>query len=80
MAQHVHHPLGNKLVHRRFSVAARITAAKDFPLDLMTRPLPSTVRETHALSPCRTGLVHKEFMLACCGDPGETTLGVAGCE
>ncbi len=37
MAQHVLHLLGNKTVHRRFSAAARATATKDFPMDLMTR-------------------------------------------
>ncbi|HXC01519.1 MAG TPA: glycosyltransferase [Opitutaceae bacterium] len=37
MAQHVRHLLVDQVIHRRFSAAARATAAKDFPMDLMTR-------------------------------------------
>jgi len=37
MARHVRHLLVNKAIHRRFSAAARTTAAKDFTMDLMTR-------------------------------------------
>jgi glycosyltransferase involved in cell wall biosynthesis len=37
MARHVRHLLVDQSIHRRFSAAARATAAKDFSMDRMTR-------------------------------------------
>jgi glycosyltransferase involved in cell wall biosynthesis len=49
MARHVRHLLVKKAVRRRFSMAARATAEKDFPMDLMTR----RYRQLLASSPTR---------------------------
>jgi hypothetical protein len=49
MARQVRHLLVKKAVRRRFSMAARATAEKDFPMDLMTR----RYRQLLASSPTR---------------------------